>query len=112
MTIEHIRRGIEFDLVKTINKMKPDWDDNISSYAVALCVVEHLEKFVYIYAGESLDVVGPHIDVIAQTAIETAQERATGEKYSVHQEQVAKEVSGQVARFKQELSPHRHAPNF
>jgi hypothetical protein len=111
MTIEHIRRGLEFDAIKAIDNLTKH-DDNRSSYDIADCVAEHIEKFAYICSDEPTDVIVAQVDILAQKASEAAQQLANGEKYYVHQEHIASEIKERVKKFREELRENRASLKF
>jgi vacuolar-type H+-ATPase subunit C/Vma6 len=111
MTIEHIRRGIEFDAIKAMKNLKKH-DGNRSTYDIGDCVEEHIEKFAYICSDEPVEEIFAHVTTLARAVSEAAQGLTQGEKYYVHDEHIDSEIKKRVQRFKKELSERPAGPKF
>jgi hypothetical protein len=98
MTIEHVRRGIEYDAIKALHALVND-DENPWPHEIASCGREHFEKFAYICADEAPDEVLAHVHAIARKIVETAQTLVGGEKYCVLEEQIEGALRDEVAAF-------------
>jgi hypothetical protein len=111
MTIEHIRRGIEYDAIKAVRALKKH-DDNVSSYDVGECAKDHFDKLAYICENEPSDEILTEVKAMAQKIIDTAQEMAEGEKYYIVRDQVESEVNDCVAAFERELLSKSSGPKI
>jgi hypothetical protein len=111
MTIDHIRRGIEFDAIKAIRNLEKH-DGNPSAYEIADCVAEHIDKFAYICSDEPADELIAQVTSLARTVTESAKELTHGEKYYIRDEQIASKIKERVESFKKELTERPNGLKF
>lgn len=99
MSIDRIRRGVEFDAFHALRALPKSYLDNPSAYDVGEIASYHFEKFAYICADVHWGQIEEQVGQLAKSLVEFSKTMTNGEKYYMHEEGFTKEIQDRLAEF-------------